>query len=125
MTLSTYIARSRKAAVVGLTLAAVGASSAQASRPVPDSVDRYLANRASHMLAPDDRPGIRSVRSEAAQADAIDRYLANREQQRSVSPISSDEGFDWRGARIGAASACAVSLLAGCGLLLTRRRQHA
>ena len=138
MAVSTYIPRSTKAIVLGLVVAALGAPAARASQPaVTDAVDRYLANHHSHVVAPDDRAGIREVGSQLALPDAIDRYLANRRSradrgmrreamaQAVGSSISSSGGFDWGDAGIGAGSASFVSVLAGSALLiLLRRRQH-
>jgi hypothetical protein len=86
MTASTYIARTTKAIMLGLALAALAVSAAQASQPVaPDLVDRYLANHRSHTLAPDDRAGTRGVAAQPVAPDLLDRYLANH-RSRTVAP---------------------------------------
>src|SRR2546423_194063 len=80
MAVSTYIARSTKAIMLGLTLAALAVSAAQASQPVAlDAVDRYLANHQPRTVAPDDRAGIRGVVSQPVFPDLFDRYLANHQ----------------------------------------------
>ena len=153
MPVPIYIARLRKPIVLGLTFAALAAPSAQASRlVVPDAIDRYLANQRSHVLAPDDRPGMRAIGSVSSVPDAIDRYLANQrshvlapddrvrmrvpdsidrymanlERRSAATSSTPGDGFDWNDAGVGAVSLSVVVLLTISGLLLVmRRRQHA
>jgi len=121
--------------VAALSTCAVAAPTAFASTgyPPPDTSKAVVVTGQDNHIAPPDtskavvvaqQPSassndLRSPDAIAAAADPRTRTYASPE----VVKLSSDSGFDWGDAGIGAGGALAVVALAGGGLLLVTRRR--
>jgi hypothetical protein len=123
--------RFKRCFVVGLALAALGASVAQAE-PRPE----YRTGTASPVARPDDRPGLLGVGTQqrTAATDVISRYLkSHRAAVRRVGPHPAgivataveQSGSSWSTAQLATVSALAAIAAALAFALMRRRRSQA
>jgi hypothetical protein len=96
--------------------------------PAPDLIERWVASRKTHVLAPDDRIRVRPTETsnQVSPPDLIERWVAghNREvgQVSRLAGIShTGDGFDWRSALVGASITAALALALGIGIGMARR----